>query len=338
VTHTLEQVPIRRYEDGDEPAVLDLLKTTLGEGPTGDRTTDFFRWKHRESAFGPSFMLVAESGGAIVGLRAFMRWRFRSSGTLLHGVTAVDTATHPDHQGRGIFTSLTKRALGDLASEIDFVFNTPNEKSLPGYLKLGWRRLGRVPVHVRIKDPRGFLRARASQSRRAPSNLPSIDAEPVGAYMDELAHSTLLEQAAVGRRIGTDRSLGYLRWRYVDAPGLDYRAVAEFASGRLEGLGVFRVRPRGAAWEATVTELIVRPGDARAARRVLRAIGRVAHVDHLTCHFPSGTTAARAAVACGYVRSPRGITFVVNPLDHSIDPDPTELSSWALTLGDLEVF
>ena len=337
MTHTLEQVHIRAYEDGDEPAVLDLLKTTLGEGPTGERTTEFFRWKHRDSAFGPSFMLVAEIGGAIVGLRAFMRWRFRSSGTILHGVTAVDTATHPDHQGRGIFSSLTKRALGDLAGEIDFVFNTPNEKSLPGYLKMGWRRVGRVPVHVRIKDPRGLLRAVAARGA-APPAVPIVDAEPVAAHVSELAGSTLLEQGAVGRRIATDRSLDYLRWRYVDAPGLDYRAVAGSASGRMEGLGVFRVRPRGAAWEATVTELIVRPGDARAARRVLRAIGRAARVDHLTCHFPAGTTAARAAAACGYVRTPRGITFVVNPLNRDIDPDPTELSSWALTLGDLEVF
>jgi GNAT superfamily N-acetyltransferase len=336
MTQTLAQVQIRAYDDGDEGEVLNLLKTTLGAGPTGDRTTEFFRWKHRDSAFGPSFMLVAEVGGTIVGLRAFMRWRFRSSGTVLDGVTAVDTATHPDHQGRGIFSALTKRALGDLATEIDFVFNTPNEKSLPGYLKMGWQPLGRVPVHVRVKDPRGLLRAIASRELR--SSVPVVDAEPVNAYMDELADSTLLEEGAVGRRIATVRSLEYLRWRYVDAPGLDYHAVAEFDSGRLKGLGIFRVRPRGAAWEATVTELIVRPGDAGAARRVLRAIGRAAPVDHLTCHFPPRTTAARAAAACGYVRTPRGITFVVNPLTQDIDPDPTELTSWALSLGDLEVF
>jgi GNAT superfamily N-acetyltransferase len=337
VTHTLEQVLIRRYEDADELAVLDLLKTTLGGGPTGDRTAEFFRWKHRDSVFGPSFMLVAEADGAIVGLRAFMRWNFRSSGTLLRGVTAVDTATHPEHQGRGIFSALTRRALDDLSSEIDFVFNTPNEKSLPGYLKMGWRRLGRVPVHLRIKSPQGFVRALASRGRVG-TRPPAAEAEPVAAFMDELAASTLLEDAAVGGCIATDRTLEYLRWRYVDAPALDYRGVAVNTAGRLEGFGIFRVRPRAGAWEATVTELIVRPGDARAGRKVLRDIGRSARVDHLTCHFPPRSTAARAAMACGYLRSPRGITFVVNPLGHSIHPDPTELSSWALTLGDLEVF
>jgi hypothetical protein len=39
-----------------------------------------------------------------------------------------------------------------------------------------------------------------------------------------------------------------------------------------------------------------------------------------------------------FVRAPRGMTFVVNPLGESLDPDPQRLESWALSLGDVEVF
>jgi hypothetical protein len=35
---------------------------------------------------------------------------------------------------------------------------------------------------------------------------------------------------------------------------------------------------------------------------------------------------------------PGGVTFVIQPLLEEVQPDPTELRSWALTLGDLEVF
>ena len=135
---------VRQYEVTDEDAVLRLLRITLGAGPIGQRTAAFFRWKHLDNPFGPSLMLVADAGGEIIGLRAFMRWRFDAAGQDVRAVRAVDTATHPDHQGRGIFSRLTSEALDLLRGDTDLIFNTPNEKSLPGYLKLGWRIVGRA--------------------------------------------------------------------------------------------------------------------------------------------------------------------------------------------------
>jgi hypothetical protein len=32
------------------------------------------------------------------------------------------------------------------------------------------------------------------------------------------------------------------------------------------------------------------------------------------------------------------MTLVVNTLGHVLDPDPLDMASWALSLGDLEVF
>ena len=93
-----------------------------------------------------------------IGLRAFMRWRFDATGQDVRAVRAVDTATHPDHQGRGIFSRLTSEAIDLLRGDTDLIFNTPNEKSLPGYLKLGWRIVGRAPVLLRIKRPLRLLR------------------------------------------------------------------------------------------------------------------------------------------------------------------------------------
>ena len=56
---TARDVEIRPYRDGDEPAVLELLRVSLGRGPAGDRTPELFRWKHVENPFGRSLMLVA---------------------------------------------------------------------------------------------------------------------------------------------------------------------------------------------------------------------------------------------------------------------------------------
>ncbi len=82
----------------------------------------------------------------------------------------------------------------------------------------------------------------------------------------------------------------------------------------------------------------MRGDDARTAGGLLRAAGRSARVDHLTCSFPAPSAASHAARRAMFVRVPGGMTLVVNTLGHDLDPDPLDMASWALSLGDLEVF
>lgn len=64
---------VRPFQDEDTSQVLNLLTLVLGSGVVGERS--LFRWKHVDTPFGRSFMLVAERGGRIIGFRAFMRWQ-----------------------------------------------------------------------------------------------------------------------------------------------------------------------------------------------------------------------------------------------------------------------
>ena len=71
----VQQYITRPFEPGDEEQVLDLLKISLGDGPGGGRDERFWRWKHLDNPFGPSYIRVALGGeGKLVGMRAFMRW------------------------------------------------------------------------------------------------------------------------------------------------------------------------------------------------------------------------------------------------------------------------
>jgi GNAT superfamily N-acetyltransferase len=333
---------VRPYDDADEGKVIELLDATLGAGPIGERTGEFFRWKHVANPFGHSFMLVAVSGHRIIGLRAFLRWSFQAGPRTLHAVQAVDTATHPDYQGRGVFRRLTLVALEQLRNEADFVFNTPNEKSLPGYLKMGWEVVGTIPVSVRLRRPVRF--AKRVRSFRDIAGSPVDMTVEAPSASDVINGSSevpdLLTEMNAWRddRISTDRSMAYLGWRYCTAPGLDYWAVREPGKGRLRGFAVFRIRSRGSLVEASVTDLFVRPGDRRCAHTLIRAIAAAVPVDHLTCHFPGGTAAASAATRSGFLPTGKGITLAVNELRPGIVPDPASLASWALSLGDVEVF
>ena len=105
MSSTRSAIDIRHYRDEDEPEVLELLNVSLGGGPAGRRPPEFFEWKHLRNPFGRSYAIVAEREGQMIGFRTFMRWRFLLDGAPVTAVRAVDTATHPDAQGQGVFTA-----------------------------------------------------------------------------------------------------------------------------------------------------------------------------------------------------------------------------------------
>ena len=195
--------------------------------------------------------------GEVVGVRVFMRWRFRSPDEgVLEAVRAVDTATDPTWQGRGIFTTLTLGALPDLRSGgVDFVFNTPNDKSRPGYLKMGWSQVGRLPVSVRTAGPgsvRQLSGARTAADRwsvEVPVGMPAPEA-----FADDDEVAALLARGRPAARLATDRSPTYLRWRYSFAP-LHYRVVP-LGDRIRDGAVVLRFRRRGSALEGTVCDVL----------------------------------------------------------------------------------
>jgi GNAT superfamily N-acetyltransferase len=162
-------VLLRRASDADLPSILNLCRRTLGWDDRGD-WEGLYRWKHLENSFGLSPAWVATTNdGRIVGLRVFLRWEFVCDGTRVHAVRAVDTATDPDFQGQGLFTALTLSALPALREAgFAMVFNTPNEQSRPGYLKMGWRDVGTLRPVVRPVGSRSVSRLMRS---RVPADL-----------------------------------------------------------------------------------------------------------------------------------------------------------------------
>lgn len=331
---------IRPATADDETAVLSLLQTSMGGGPTGGRSAAFFRWKHVTNPFGSSLQLVAEQPGeGLVGFRTFMRWRFLADDTAVTAMRAVDTATHPAHRGKGIFRRLTLSAVERAAEDTDLIFNTPNDASRPGYLKMGWQSVATVPIAIRPLRPVRVVRGlrRAEQIR---GGAPDCRLPPASRVLDhwEAVNDLLGRAADDDGLLRTDAGVAYLRWRYCDPPGLDYRGVAMRDGGRLRGLAIGRARWRGPLAELTLSEVITEPGDDDATRWLLRAMCR-GGTDHVTAHLTPGTALVANGIRAGYLPIPgRGPTLVARPLRDDLYVDPTSFANWRLSLGDIEVF
>lgn len=347
MTETSDLV-LRPMETSDESAVLQLLETALGGGPTGERSSQFFQWKHHANAFGPSYGLVAEDAGRVIAVRLFLRWQLRVGTQTVHAVRAVDTATHPDYRGRGLFRTLTLQALETWRDEFDVVFNTPNDKSGPGYLSMGWQTVGVLPVAIRVVNPFRFAMNAASAAAARRGTQAGRATEPASrtlacplppaaeAFDDEAGLAELLADSVPREALHTPVTMEYLRWRYAPESRLDYRCIRVERHGRLVGLAFARPRRRGRLSELMLSQVIVRPGDTAAARAVLRAAGSSGS-DHVVAHVGEGGQGLPGRSA-GYLTVPRwGIRLVANPC-RPLPVDPLRLSNWDLSLGDLEVF
>jgi hypothetical protein len=208
---------------------------------------------------------------------------------------------------------------------------------------MGWRTVGRVPVRIQVRKPVPFLRSLGSLGGAV--EAPALDRAPTvsaptaaAALADAAGLDELLEAVPSDERFSTPRDVSYLRWRYGNVPHLGYHSVRIQRGGRLDGLAIFRVRRRGTSTECAIAELFTRHLDRATAKRLLSAIGRATRVDHMTCSFAKGSDPERAAILRGFLPSPKGPTLVVRPLADDLVPEPTNLDSWRLSLGDLEVF
>lgn len=122
---------------------LNQIITLIQKNLDPDFTVELFKWKHLDNPFGKSYGLLALDDEKIVGLRMFMFWNFTSNGSksVIKAIRPVDTVVDKNFRGQGLFKKLTLTGLDECRGEYDFIFNTPNENSLPGYLKMGWEKL-----------------------------------------------------------------------------------------------------------------------------------------------------------------------------------------------------
>ena len=331
---TSEDLIFRQAEPEDLSSAIEVCSAALGWAD-GGIDADFFRWKHLQNPFGPSSVWLAEQRGEpdrqaeIVGVRAMMRWELShpTEGTR-HMSRAVDTATLPSHQGRGIFTKLTMAAVDSLTEAGgSAVFNTPNDKSRPGYLKMGWETLGRVPVALRprsVASLAAVLRARIAAEKWG--EPVSAGLEPSEALADDDAVAAALASAARPRGWSTPLSADYLRWR-TGFEALRCR-VALVGPSVAEGFVVFRVRRRGPMRQLSVLH-VVAPDDA-GPRRLLGSLMAETRAD---VALTSGDSMRPGLLMAPLPRNGPLLTW--RPLAEQRVP---ELDDLTLDLGTIELF
>ncbi|MGB8858677.1 MAG: GNAT family N-acetyltransferase [Ilumatobacteraceae bacterium] len=316
----LEGLEVRRATAADEADAIALCREVLGLAADADWPA-LFHWKHHENPFGSSPAWVAVHDGRIVAVRLLMRWEFERNGHRVRAVRAVDTATHPDYQGKGLFTALTLQGLEELKAEgVELVFNTPNSQSRPGYLKMGWHDVGRLRPAIAVRSPTVLPRVARSRvpAELFPDQL-SIGTA-VGDWLDGGGLGRFPAPAALPGELHTPLTAEFMRWRF--GSSLQPCRVVEVG----EAAVVVERRRRG---EVTELVCLAAVGDGRAVDRLLRRTMREARAD-------IALRLGAARPSAGFVRVPDSGPMLTCRMLQPVPAPP--LADWALQLGDVVLF
>lgn len=201
---------IGKLEDTEE--IVTVLKKSLGEGKL-PKSIKIWKYKHFSNPFGESLIIVAKEKGKIIGVRALMRFDWRVNDLEeFKALRAVDTGVLPEYQGIGVFNKMNNMAV-EIAQKrgFSFIFNTPNQKSLPGNLKLGWKKVDNINVSIKPLIPQF--------KKGTQFNMPETNDLRI------ITNLTNESNRINSRRnkILIPKSSEYLRWRYIQNPLQNYQ-------------------------------------------------------------------------------------------------------------------
>jgi GNAT superfamily N-acetyltransferase len=330
-------VTIRPPHNNELPLIINLLKASLGD-VSSEKSEKYWNWKHVNNPFGASPVLIAEENGEFIGVRAFMRWDWQMGDQVYRCLRAVDTATHPDHQGKGIFKKLTLQLIDEAGKQgYDFIFNTPNTQSTPGYLKMGWKSWGKVPLW--IHPVLTFKKPDMQVWERCKQDLQRVDISSmsIGAWHIPLRGGIQGGDSGGGTSLFTPVTHAWLAWRYRDCPVKDY-GLFQYAHKGNEVNLFFCLKGSGLKTELRIcTAFFSRNFSLSLLTRASNILARKIGCRIVTCGGLGGSISANQIINGWFPVTKWSVMATVRniPNGHYL---PNENTNWLMQTGDMELF
>ncbi|WP_313692253.1 GNAT family N-acetyltransferase [Halorarum halobium] len=361
----MEGNTIRWYRADDRERYLDLHEDVLGERPRGE---DWFEWKYESNPYVDHVPIVlAEHEGELVGARSFFALPM-SVGRRRHAaLQPCDTMVRRAHRRRGLFTRMTEEAIDRYEREEPaFFFNFPNEATLSGNRKLGWRVVGQDPRHYRIEDVGTLV---ASRTDNPGLRLAGAVSTPVVAGYNRLRQAMASRSSDVSVRrasgvpadalasiyrrrvpeaIHTVRDRPFYRWRFENP---DWAYTTYVTEGDPDPVGMVVAVPRNGAGVSEgvtrVVDVVPLRGDER-TEQVAALLDRVQsdNADSELFVAPSGVLDRTLLRRFGFRRDDRApVSYLKQPRMHAVRSlsaweieglDVTRPENWRMTFAELD--
>ena len=240
------------YEPGDENGILDLMMSSYGSR----RSSEHWNWKYKNNYTGKILIELAkdkeQSSSLVVGQYALMPLYLNYFGRKILSAQSLDTLTHPEYRGQGIFVKLASR-LFDRSSKTGYelLYGFPNDQSYHGFVKkLGWDHIGDInfqarPLSLKISFAKKF--PKSSHILKYTGLFPIADffyfliypiKKPKNLKVQEIQkfddnYQKFYNKMTKGNScIGVYKSKEYMNWRYTQSKAYQYKCFVKLDSSK----------------------------------------------------------------------------------------------------------
>ncbi len=235
---------LRKYRDGDEQAIVELLNIAFGRW----HSLEYWRWRYKKNPAGSPIIWLAEHDNKIIGHFAVIPIRMKVGNAYMTASMSVNAATHPQYQGKGVFSSIVNRCYLDVAeNDIPLTYGTANIRLGPTYKRYEWRghicfmvpmikvldwqpRLSRYIHNKFLTRAAAYVLGKICRTR---STNGSLKIERISRFDERI--NGFWEEISKHFRIIVKRDQRYLNWRYADYPGSKYTIYTVVKDHRILG-------------------------------------------------------------------------------------------------------
>jgi len=347
---------IRPYTAADAAGVRIVMDAIYGAKAVQQPVFDWWSFGCPEAVSG---FMVADAAGQVVGIQPMEVLPFANGDSIRKGGLLTGVAVHPDYRRQGIFSALVRGCEQEAwRLGADFVTTMPNERSRPGFLKMGYTDLGRRCFLTHPLNARALGRAAlpfpvlgsfagvvAAAAQAVVKPLPRRGAIQVREVrgVDPAIEEVERLHANHFPGLRLRRSVAWWHWRYLESPEKQYRLFeARTPGGKLAGFAVSFAEIRDGLRIAYLMDLSVR--GIEMLSDLLLAVFEAARQDAVlaVCAVASAPGMIRALRRAGFWAVPawapvkRFYTVArFNPsLDTRFQADWRRIGGWYQMLGD----
>lgn len=254
-----------------------------------------------------------------------MGLEFQCRGKTLRAYQPVDTVVHPDYQGQGLFSKLTVKAVEEaMKMKLDFLFNFPNQNSLPGYLKLGWNHVAKLPWLVKPLKPFHLLKTLKNKEKAIP-----IELDKKYRITPEMCDK-LLERERFDGLLRTRQSKEFLWWRYGENLFFNYGAL-QVTEGRKKLSAIFEINQKGTRREMMLVDILGSNELVKKLFKELIGVAKSMNVDFMTTIMTNGYEMEKIR-SLGFMKV-RKKNLVALPLNLSLENKAINIDNWRIVGG-----
>ncbi|MCC7015884.1 MAG: GNAT family N-acetyltransferase [Rhodospirillales bacterium] len=336
---------VREAGPGDLDLIRELYRAVRGE----NRPEAYDRWRYLASPHGPAPGTLAVADNRAVGFYTLWPTPLKIGSASVAGAQSMDTMTHPDFRGQGIFVALA-RACFDLAATrgVRLLYGFPNRESFPGFVRrLEWTHAGGIPHWIRPVRPSRHPHLPAPLGLLADAAVALWPAGRLGGYEVAVApadpaHLAVLAEENAAGVCRVERASAWFAWRYASAAAQGYESITAVRGGTVRAAAVWGMKDD--SWGASRdgrAHLVELSGADPAAREaalaqvISRARDRGAWLLETVTNAPEAIRTLRRA---GFVAH-RSAPLIVRALGPAtFAPDPFKVGNWRINGGDLDTF